>query len=400
MRSPPGKGSTALPGVHKVWKPLAGGRWARIWYAWRGGGAQIARFEGASKADVVAEEESVAGAARAAEGYAAANTPRVDTTTLGGILTAWEASDAFTRRSASTKRTERGAAESIRSSRLGTLPARVLAVQRTKKVVRDWLREIAAENGPRAADTRKDVLSKALNWAKQDGLCAGNPAEGIADFHFSDRSDIIWTAADVAAFEQAARAARAKIRKVGAPEPNAPPPVVLALLLACYTGLRCEDLCGLAWRDVGPNAITVRPLKAVRRRRTAQKKAPPPVIIPRTPELNAVLEQLKPDDATKQPWVLTNSYGRKWKPAGLSDAVGKIRDAAKIAHDDGRAKRLHDARGTFVTHMRCSGFETAEVAEMVGWETEDVERVAKKYADAERIALAWLERLKRSAANG
>ena len=38
-----------------------------------------------------------------------------------------------------------------------------------------------------------------------------------------------------------------------------------------------------------------------------------------------------------------------------------------------------------------------EVAEMVGWTTEDVDRVAKRYADAERIALAWLERIKRRA---
>lgn len=398
MRSPPGKGSTALPGVHKVWKPLAGGRWARIWYAWRGGGPQIARFEGASKAEIIAQESSVAGAARVAEGYAAASAPRVDTTTLAGILTAWEASDAFKRRSDSTKRVERRAAEAIRVSRIGSLPARALPVQRTKRIIRDWLGDVAGANGPRAADTRKDVLSKALNWGKGEGLCAGNPAEGIADFHFSDRSDIIWTAADIAAFEAAARAARAKIRNAASPEPNEPPPVVLALLLACYTGLRCEDLCGLAWRDVGPNAITVRPLKAVRRRRTALKKAPPPVVIPRTPELNAILAQLKPDDDANRPWVLFNSYGRKWKPAGLSDAVGRVRNAAQIAHEDGRAKRLHDARGTFVTHMRCSGFETGEVAEMVGWETEDVERVAKKYADAERIALAWLERLKRAAA--
>lgn len=48
----------ALPGVHKVWKPLAGGRWARIWYAWRGGGPQIARFEGASKAEIIAQEKA------------------------------------------------------------------------------------------------------------------------------------------------------------------------------------------------------------------------------------------------------------------------------------------------------------------------------------------------------
>ena len=38
-----------------------------------------------------------------------------------------------------------------------------------------------------------------------------------------------------------------------------------------------------------------------------------------------------------------------------------------------------------------------ELAQMVGWSEEDVERVATHYVDAERIAMAWLERLKRNA---
>lgn len=47
--------------------------------------------------------------------------------------------------------------------------------------------------------------------------------------------------------------------------------------------------------------------------------------------------------------------------------------------------------------VRMPDLTNAELAKMVGWEEEDVERVATRYADAERIALAWLERLKRSA---
>lgn len=42
-----------------------------------------------------------------------------------------------------------------------------------------------------------------------------------------------------------------------APEPNCPPAIVLALLLACCTGLLREDRCNRARRDVGANAITV-----------------------------------------------------------------------------------------------------------------------------------------------
>jgi hypothetical protein len=105
--------------------------------------------------------------------------------------------------------------------------------------------------------------------------------------------------------------------------------------------------------------------------------------------------------------VLTNTRGKKWTPDGLSSTFFKVRDAANgeqgIMHvpadptEDPVAKTLHDARGTFVTHMRIAGFSKEEVADMVGWTTEDVDRVAKRYADAERIAMAWLERLKRKA---
>ncbi len=402
----PGSRRTALPGANKVWRALPDGRVARDWYAWRGKGApQIARFEGASRADVIAQENSVEGAKAIAEGYANAAHQSIDTSTLEGILDAWEASAAFRGRAESTKRNERNALKAIRKAAIVKTPAKFLnarAVTAVRRDLRTWLTEIAESKGPRAADTRKDILSKAMNWGIGEGLCEANPAEGIADFSFSDRSDIIWTGADVAAFEKAARAARRKLMKEGAAEPSAPPAIVQALLLACYTGLRREDLVNLSWRDVGEGAVTVRPLKSVRRRKTAGKKAPPVVVIPRTPELDAVLAQAKPVKGVSRPWVLTNSRGKKWTPAGLTSSFIKTRDDANINHDpgDGRdpiPKTLHDARGTFVTHMRSRGYSKEEVADMVGWETEDVDRIAKKYADAERIALAWLERLKRSA---
>ena len=48
--------------------------------------------------------------------------------------------------------------------------------------------------------------------------------------------------------------------------------------------------------------------------------------------------------------------------------------------------------------VRMPDVTNAELAKMVGWEEEDVERVATHYVDAERIALAWLDRLAREAA--
>lgn len=398
----------AIPGTHKVWKRLASGGWARLWYAWRGRGApQIARFEAETKAGALAMETSPAGVQAIAEGYAAATKPTIDVRTVAGIVTAWKCSDAFTGRSESTKKAERPQADAVIDSRIGKLPAKALTALGAQRVIRKWLSEIAASSGPSAADKRRDIISKALNWGISEGYCAANPAQGISDFAYADRSDVIWLAADLQAFEASARAAWAAARKPGTPQPNTPPQIVLALLLACYTGLRREDLVNLAWRDVGPHAITLRPRKSARRAKTAGKKAPAPVVIPRTPELNAVLELLKPEKGKDRPWVLVNSRGNKWTPDGLSATFFKVRTAANkgagINHTPDEpdsepiAKTLHDARGTFVTHMRIASFSKEEVADMVGWTTADVDRVAKRYADAERIAMAWLERIKRRA---
>lgn len=402
-----GQAATTLPGANKVWRTLAGGRVARLWYAWRGRGAPlIARFDGATRAEVIAQERSVAGAKRLAEGYARAAHPTLDTGTLAGILDAWEASHHFLARSASTKKNERGPLKAIRKSKLGSLPTRALAATGAKAHIRAWLAEVAKEH-PRAADTRKDILSKALNWAIAESLCTVNPVAGIRDFAFADRSDIIWLPDDIEDFEKAARAARSKLFKKGASEPAGLPAVAAALRLACWTGLRREDLINLTWTDVGPKAITVRPRKSERRRKTAGKKAPAVVVIPRTAELNELLSALKPkEEGDQRPWVLTNSYGKKWTGEGLTSSFGKIRDAARdgkgIVHEQAPGsneppirKNLHDARGTFVTNMRMAGCTTEEVAQMVGWETADVERVAKRYADADRIAGAFLERLER-----
>lgn len=398
----------SIPGTHKVWVRLSSGRWVRFWYAYRGKGSKrIARFEGDTKAEVIAQETSQQGAKKISAGFAEATNPQADTRWVRGIVLAWRASDAFKKRSASTKQGEMKPADDVCDSRIGALPVEALDAKGAQRVIRKWLEEIAVSKGPAAADKRQDVISKALNWGKAEGFCSANPAEGIKNFANADRSDIIWLAEDFSAFEDSARLAWARTHESGAPQPNTPPVVVLALLLACYTGLRREDLVNLSWRDVGPNAVTMRARKSARRARTAGKRAPPPVIIPRTAELNAVLDLLDPGEEkrSERPWVLVNSRAKKWTPDGLSSTFSKVRDAANggagIHHlpqgpDGGErvAKTLHDARGTFVTHMRCKGFSKEEVAEMVGWATEDVDRVAKRYADAERIAIAWLERLK------
>ena len=112
-------------------------------------------------------------------------------------------------------------------------------------------------------------------------------------------------------------------------------------------------------------------------------------------------------DKVKRLHVFLNSRGKAWTPDGLTSSFSNARDRGgpldaegrptPIADLGGRPKSLHDAREAFVTHMRVRmpDVSNAELAKRVGWSEGDFERIATHYVDAERIALAWLERLKR-----
>jgi hypothetical protein len=407
--SPSGKANMDLPGVHKVWSRTAAETWVWRWYAWRGKGApKIWEWRGAAKSE--GQRAALAAASAISAQYAIAIVPKADhdTSIVAGILDAWEASEEFRAVSDSTKRYRRGALKDMREGPIGQMPSKLLAAKGAPRTIKTWRAQEAAKRGPRAADFRIQILSRSLNWAIGEGLVSANPAAKMKPLHFSDRSDIIWEATDIEALILAARKS--------CDPPDYIAPEALALMGSCFSGLSRQDLCVLTWAQVGPHAITGKRLKAARRARTAGKKAKT-IVIPRTPELDAVLSvcasraaEFEKKDGVKRIHVFLNSRGKAWTADGLTSSFSKARDnggppgadgkPTAICDGAGRQKRFHDARGTFVTHMRVRmpDVTNAELAKMVGWEEEDVERVATHYVDAERIALAWLDRLARAAA--
>jgi len=58
-------------------------------------------------------------------------------------------------------------------------------------------------------------------------------------------------------------------------------------------------------------------------------------------------------------------------------------------------RTLHDAKGTFVTHMltQCPDLSRLEIARMVDWSEADIERIERKYVSGDRIAAALIARL-------
>ncbi|MGE3143745.1 MAG: hypothetical protein AB7L65_10530, partial [Hyphomonadaceae bacterium] len=281
-----------LPGINRVWARNAAGAWEWRWYAWRGRGAPKI-WEGVGPTKAAVRAASVAAAVEISQSFALARAPAQgrDTRTVAGILDAWEASDEFQAVAESTKAERRRLLKDMRASAIGKLPANMLGLKGAPATVKKWRAAERLKRGPRAADYRIQVLSKALNWAKGEGLAGANPAAGMKPLHYSDRSDIIWEAIDLQRFVAAARRNAQPADFVAAE--------ARALLLACYSGLARQDLCALTWAQIGAAAITGKRLKAARRARTAGKKASS-VDIPNTPELRAVLELCRADAEARE----------------------------------------------------------------------------------------------------
>jgi integrase len=200
---------------------------------------------------------------------------------------------------------------------------------------------------PRTADYGLQVLSAVLAYAVDPlGRIAGNPCEGIKQLYTSNRSEIIWTDADIA-----------QIKKTCGPE------IAYAVDLATHTGLRLGDLLRLSWTHVGDDAIVIATSKS-RHRREA--------VVPLYAALREVLGRI-PRHATT---ILTNTRERPWTMNGFTSAFNRAKHTAELSDRD---LHFHDMRGTAATRFYAAGLSGDEVADLMGWEREHVTRILNRY---------------------
>jgi integrase len=136
--------------------------------------------------------------------------------------------------------------------------------------------------GRQATDCRlwDASLSRVLSYAVDPlGKIAGNPCEGIKQLYSGDRSEIIWTDADL------------RQLKAGGTDKPCPEEIKNAVDLAAHTGLRLSDLLRVSWSHVGEDAITLATGKS-RGRREA--------VIPLYDELRDVLARIPKRATTAQ----------------------------------------------------------------------------------------------------
>lgn len=218
---------------------------------------------------------------------------------------------------------------------------------------------------PRTADFAKQVLSRVLSYAEENGALSTNPCRAIGNLYSTDRSDIIWTREDLDHF------CKANEDK---------PDVIHALKLACLTGMRQSDLLRLSWGHVGAHAIEMATGKSKRRRKA---------VAPLTADIRALLAEIK--KARTATTILTNSRGQPWR--GFNSSWTK---AMADAWPEGRDLHFHDARGTAATNYFRANFSIREIAETMAWSEDRVERLIDRYVKRDEILADRVRRLEQS----
>lgn len=329
------------------------------YYAWKGKGAPRLYAEPGS--DAFVEELNTALASRK-EG---------DPSKVSGLVARYRASDDYTGLAASTRRNWDRWLDRI-ATHFGPLSVRQFDRPQIRIDLRRW--RDGYKDTPRGADYGLQVLSRLMSFAMAEGLISVNPCAGIPHLYRNDRSDLIWSDADLA-----------RVVAVASPE------VGWAARLAALTGIREADLLKLSWTHVGDLAIEFRTGKS-RGRRTA--------LIPMYAELKALLAEI-PKRATT---VLTNTRKRPWSGgAGFySSWTDAVALAAKSADAETAARlgelHFHDLRGTAATKLYLAGLSLREIAEVLGWAEDRVERLVDRYVKRDELLRARIARLGASCA--
>jgi integrase len=308
-------------------------------YAWRGG--PRLRGEPGTPEFIASYNEAIA------------NLRAPDTGRFRALVTTYKASEAYTSLASSTKKDWGRWLDRI-ADYFGEL--RIAQFDRTEKirpVIKTWRNQFAAK--PRTADYALQVLSRVCAFGVDECRIASNPCEGFKQLYHANRSEIIWTDADIARLKQ-----------------TCSPEVAHAVDLGAATGLRHGDLMRLSWSHVGEDAIVISTSKSNHKREA---------VIPLYDDLKAVLARI-PKRSTV---VLTNSQGRPWQ--GFSGSFDKAKKAAGIE------LHFHDLRGTAVTRFYNAGLPVRVIAEIVGWEEKSVDRIIGRYVSRNAATRAIIAQL-------
>jgi integrase len=91
--------------------------------------------------------------------------------------------------------------------------------------------------------------------------------------------------------------------------------------------------------------------------------------------------------------VLTSSLGRPWTTSGFGVSFHR----AKLAAGIGGLLHFHDLRGTAATKFYIAGLPERVIAEMLGWQEENVGKIIRRYVDRTAATKAIILQLNKRA---
>lgn len=316
------------------------------YYAWKGKGAPRLRATPGSPEFI---EELAAALAQRKQG---------DSRLISGLVSAYKASSAWKKLSPRTQIEWARWLDRI-NDRFGILSIRQFDRAQIRPRITQWRDEYA--DTPRAADMGMQVLSRILSFAVSEGLILVNPCKGIGHIYTENRAERIWTQEDMSALE-----------KVASPQ------VLMAARLAALTGLRQGDLLRLRWSHIKANSIEISTGKSGGKKTT---------LIPLYAELRAFIATIPRRADT----VLTNTKGLQWG-VGFGSSWNKTMKAGQFG-----GLHFHDLRGTAATRFYLANLTIREIAEIMTWSEEQVERLINLYVKRDELLK---DRIRRLDANG
>jgi len=327
-----------LKGINRIRKRLASGEMVELHYI-RGAKGQPAFWRSDSGVPVGSQVYLDAYAA-AKEAPAQAR----EAGTFGAIITDYLSSQEYKGLAPRTREDYRKMADLIRA-KFGDAPIAVFDRPDVRPVALAWRDSFTS---PRRAQYAWTVLARIVSWAYDRGRLRYHHLKGGGRIYRADRSEIIWTEAEIEALE------------------NSAPAYVSRLVRGmAETGLRPGDLIRLTRNQIertpAGRRIVVRTSK---RKRMAS--------IPVSEAMAGIIDATPRDRLL----IFVNSRGAPWDEETASKAVLREKRRAGLREE----LRWYDCRGSAVTRLVRLDVEIPTLALIFGWEVRTAAQMVERYA--------------------
>lgn len=328
-----------LRGINRVRKPLADGRVIELHYL-RGARGTPAFWRSDSAVTLGSPEYLAA--------YAAARLARGGETgrTFAHLIAAYRASPDFGAKAPRTRR-DYAALLDLIGERFGPAPLAAFDDPRIRGVALRWRDRIAS---PKRRDYAWTVLRLVVAWGVDRGWLRAHHLQRGGRTYRVARAEIVWTEAELAAFER-----------------GAPAYVWRPVLHMAECGHRPGDLIRCARSHVFPTPhgrrIVLHTAKSGGRRVAS---------VPVTERMARILDET-PEG---QDLLHLNATGTAWTEGALSRRVKWWARKLGLREE----LRLYDARGSAVTRLVAAGAGLDELARCFGWSSSTAAKMVETYA--------------------